>query len=231
MGVLGQKKFQNTQGDFNFGGCVSDDDVAVLEDKSGRITIKNSKEFNISNFVSGCILALKGQAITGGYFQVSEYCFAGIPFQSKLPKAINVKSKKDLYDGPRKLVAFISGIQFGQSTSQIQADLLLKFLRGEFPDTKSKQLASQISRVVIAGDSMVQPSQVDDVLRGSYRTSKLNQEVYQDISQVMDTFEFFLDQLSETIDVDIMPGEQDFSSSFLPQQPFNSCLFPQIAQK
>ena len=70
--------------------------------------------------------------------------------------------------------------------------------------------------MVIAGDSMVQPSQVDDVLRGSYRTSKLNQEVYQDISQVMDTFEFFLDQLSETIDVDIMPGEQDFSSSFMP---------------
>jgi DNA polymerase II small subunit/DNA polymerase delta subunit B len=32
----------------------------------------------------------------------------------------------------------------------------------------------------------------------------------------METFEFFLDQLSETIDVDIMPGEQDFSNSFLP---------------
>lgn len=47
----------------------------------------------------------------------------------------------------------------------------------------------------------------------------------------METFEFFLDQLSETIDVDIMPGEQDFSNSFLPQQPFNSCLFPSIASK
>ena len=47
----------------------------------------------------------------------------------------------------------------------------------------------------------------------------------------METFEFFLDQLSETIDVDIMPGEQDFSNSFLPQQPFNSYLFPSIASK
>lgn len=63
---------------------------------------------------------------------------------------------------------------------------------------------------------MVQPDKVDDVLRGSYRTGKLNEQVYSDISQVMDTFESFLDKLSETIDVDIMPGELDFSNSFMP---------------
>ena len=60
MGVLGQKKFQTSEGEFNFAGQVSEDDIAVLEDKSGRITIKNSEEFNINWFVSGCILALKG---------------------------------------------------------------------------------------------------------------------------------------------------------------------------
>ena len=79
---------------------------------------------------------------------------------------------------------------------------------------------------MVVGDSVVQPDQVDEVLRGSYRTSKLNQEVYTDINSVMETFEAFLDNLSETIDVDIMPGENDFSNSFMPQQPLNSCLFP-----
>lgn len=69
----------------------------------------------------------------------------------------------------------------------------MRFFRGEFPDSRSKQLVSQIQRVVIAGDSMVQPEKVDEVLRGSYRTSKLNVEVYEDISHVMETFEFFLD--------------------------------------
>jgi DNA polymerase II small subunit/DNA polymerase delta subunit B len=54
------------------------------------------------------------------------------------------------------------------------------------------------------------------VLRGSYRTDKLNKSVYSDIAQVMETFESFLDKLSETIDVDIMPGELDFSNSFMP---------------
>ena len=63
---------------------------------------------------------------------------------------------------------------------------------------------------------MIQPEQIDEVLRGSYRTNKLNQEVYTNISDVIDSFESFLDNLSETIDVDVMPGEQDFSNSFLP---------------
>lgn len=28
-----------------------------------------------------------------------------------------------------------------------------------------------------------------------------------------------------------MPGEQDFSNSFMPQQPFNSCVFPKLAKE
>ena len=84
MGVLGQKKFSDSEGNFNFGGFVNqdEDDVAVLEDKSGRITIQRTQKFDFNNFVSGCILALKGKAIKGGYFEVSEYCFAGIPYKS-----------------------------------------------------------------------------------------------------------------------------------------------------
>ena len=77
-------------------------------------------------------------------------------------------------------------------------------------------MASQISRVVIAGDSMIQPEKVDEVLRGSYRTNKLNEEVYGEISTVMDNLEHFIEKLSETIDVDLMPGEMDFSNSFMP---------------
>lgn len=82
MGVLGQKKFHDVEGNFLYGVNVNkeEDDVAVLEDKSGRITIKKTELFNIDHFVSGSIMALKGKAISGGYFQVSDYCFAGIPF-------------------------------------------------------------------------------------------------------------------------------------------------------
>ena len=187
MGVLGQKKFEDAEGKFLYGNFVSQnqegEDVAVLEDISGRITIKNSANFNINHFVSGTIVALRGQAINGGYFEVQDHCFAGIPFQGEIPKTCSsIGLQRELYDpealkpdSGRQFVAFISGIQFGKVSTQIHADLLLKFFRGEFADSKSRKLATQIQRVVIAGDSMVQPDQVDEVLRGSYRTSKLNQ--------------------------------------------------------
>ena len=49
MGVLGQNKFQ-MQGDenevFPFGNCVSEDDKAIIEDKSGRIEIRWSDKFD-----------------------------------------------------------------------------------------------------------------------------------------------------------------------------------------
>jgi hypothetical protein len=63
---------------------------------------------------------------------------------------------------------------------------------------------------------MVQPNKVDEVLRGSYRTSKLNEEVYKTIDGVLGLVEQWVDQVSETMDVDLMPGEQDFSNAFMP---------------
>jgi len=39
---------------------------------------------------------------------------------------------------------------------------------------------------------MVQPEKIDEVLRGSYRTNKINNEVYKSISEIMDNFEDFL---------------------------------------
>ena len=49
---------------------------------------------------------------------------------------------------------------------------MLRFFKGQLGS--SAQLAAQIKRVVIAGDSMIQPDKIDEVLRGSYRTNKIN---------------------------------------------------------
>jgi hypothetical protein len=101
MGVLGAKKFYKGD-EFNYGAYVTDEpdncDVAVLEDISGRITIKNSAKFTISNFVSGSIMALKGKAIAGGYFEVDEYCFAGVPMRNSPESIVLPNKKRELYD-------------------------------------------------------------------------------------------------------------------------------------
>ena len=41
--------------------------------------------------------------------------------------------------------------------------------------------------------------------------------MYKTISDVLDTFERFVEKVAATVDVDVMPGPSDFSSSFLPQ--------------
>ncbi len=83
MGVLGTRKFCKGQ-------YVSDDDYCVLEDQSGRIRIRKSDMFNAKDFVTGSIVALKGISDNKGYFEVHDYCYAGIPFSfDYIPKAIS----------------------------------------------------------------------------------------------------------------------------------------------
>ena len=89
-GTLGQKKFER-EGIFQHGAYVDqDNDTGVLEDISGRITIKNTEFFDISQFVSGTVMALKGQAKHGGYFEVNDQCFAGYPFHPYVPNDLGL---------------------------------------------------------------------------------------------------------------------------------------------
>lgn len=91
LGILGTRKFKN-------GKYVSEDDYAVLEDSSGRIRIKKGAKFNPDHFITGSILAFKGVVDNNGFFEVMDYCFAGIPFQNPLPKSVKIKLERGLYD-------------------------------------------------------------------------------------------------------------------------------------
>lgn len=75
---------------------------------------------------------------------------------------------------------------------------------------------------------MTQPEEIDEVMRGSYRTNKINERVYGGIKKAVGDFEQFMLDVCNDIDVDVMPGQHDFSGSFMPQQPLNTCLFPQL---
>jgi len=73
VGVLGTKKFSK-------GLYVSEDDYAVLEDSSGRIRLKKNENFDPKNFITGAIMSFLGVADQNGFFQVKDYCYAGILF-------------------------------------------------------------------------------------------------------------------------------------------------------
>ena len=59
FGVTGINQNQNLAGKY-----ISDDDQCILEDSSGRITIKESDKFRINEQVTGTIIALLGVADT-----------------------------------------------------------------------------------------------------------------------------------------------------------------------
>lgn len=176
LGTLGTRKFKNGQ-------YVSEEDYAVLEDNSGRVRIKKGDDtvFNPNDFVTGAIVALKGIVDKNGFFEVKDYCYAGIPYQTPVPRPIAqaMTKSRGLYDElkGREYIALVSGLEFGTPGDIISTELLLRFLRGEmFSSPKNVELASLITRVVICGNSIVQPEETDQVLRGSYRTQAMNQQ-------------------------------------------------------
>ena len=58
----------------------------------------------------------------------------------------------------------------------------------------------------------------------------MNEQVYLDLSNALEDFESFIEKISKVCDVDIMPGENDISGSFFPQQKLNIALFPKLVK-
>lgn len=153
----------------------------MLEDNSGRVRLRKNEVFSPENFVTGAIIAMKGIVDKNGFFDVKDYCFAGIPFQKAIPRSVGqaLTLKRGLFEDleSREFVALVSGLEFGEPGDVISSEILLRFLRGEmFSSPNNVKLASMITRVVFCGNSIVQPEQTDQVLRGSYRTQAMNQQ-------------------------------------------------------
>jgi len=77
-------------------------------------------------------------------------------------------------------------------------------------------LSAKIERLVICGDSVNEHEKSDIVNRGSYRTQTENKIVYDALNDNYDRFEAWLGQFIDVLDVDIMPGKEDFSSAYFP---------------
>ncbi|KAG8939131.1 hypothetical protein FRC00_014153 [Tulasnella sp. 408] len=104
-----------------------------------------------------------------GDFEVVDYCFAGLPPQSPLSESALSKSDKMDIDGEPsssssgEWIALVSGLEIGL-TSGTPADsefletsrqLLIEFLLGEAGGVEDQAFSSQISRLIILGNSVV----------------------------------------------------------------------------
>lgn len=153
-----------------------------------------------SKFVTGTVIALKGKINTNGFFEVSDYTLPGVPpINSLRQEEVKCNEEKTLFSDleNRKFMAFVSGMEFGNITQKTPTTMLCQFLCGNYGSKLERQLNSRVARVIIAGNHIAEESDIDEVIKGSFRTHDINEKVYTNISSSIEQFECFVKTISQ----------------------------------
>ncbi|KAK8228102.1 DNA polymerase-like protein subunit delta-2 [Phyllosticta capitalensis] len=208
-------------------------DEVMLEDESGRLHISGGI-LQDHPLVTGAIIAAIGSENKHGVFEVIDIRVADLPPQPERWALTQSPSKKA--PSSSKKVAIVSGLNIsGTSADSIALDLLLEFLLGEAGDASS---ASQITRLIIAGDSISKgspiPTREDLAARsktGGSATGAAARKFGYDASAYnaapIERLDAFLAELLPSIPVTILPGASDPANVAVPQQPLHPALFRQ----
>ncbi|TIB81330.1 hypothetical protein E3Q22_01092 [Wallemia mellicola] len=192
----------------------SNNDELCLEDESGRIKLVGDTILN-SQLVTGVIIGVLGIEKDPGEFTVIDICYPGIPPQPS--KVSSMDSDKS------PLVALVSGLKIGSQNADdaLSRQMLIDFLSGQHGGPSEQKLSSRITRLVIAGNCMSSPvAHVDDK-----KPKRFGQDQATFTSLPSKDFDNFLIELSDHVEVDILPGSVDPAGTLLPQQPFPKAMF------
>ncbi|KAI2465669.1 DNA polymerase alpha/epsilon subunit B-domain-containing protein [Annulohypoxylon bovei var. microspora] len=223
-------------------------DAVTLEDESGRIRLVGDVLDSVI-LVTGCIMAAMGTENANGELEVMDLKFPDLPPQpdrwalSKAPatggsiKGGEAKPKSEDADmtdvqpkGSGGKIAIVSGLGFSGSDAShaIELNLLLEFLLGESLDPAAQQELSQISRLIIAGNSisLQERGAADEDMTEKKAQKKYGYDsaAYNALpSQLLDEF---LSTLLPTMPVTLLPGAQDPANASYPQQSIHPAMFP-----
>eukprot|EP01089_Gocevia_fonbrunei_P001663 TRINITY_DN1154_c0_g1_i1.p1 TRINITY_DN1154_c0_g1~~TRINITY_DN1154_c0_g1_i1.p1 ORF type:complete len:441 (-),score=82.13 TRINITY_DN1154_c0_g1_i1:25-1347(-) len=196
---------------------VSDKDVLILEDDSGRIKLLGDS-FCKDSLVTGIVVVVKGIGEVDGDFQVQKIFLSGLP--SQIPRS-------ELTE-PNHYVAFISGLKIGDSHANLLPfQLFLDYVTGHIGSENEQEFQASIIRVIICGNSLVEPEEsAEGISFLRNQTKELSSRHKAKIISPIKDLDFLLSQLASSVEVDLLPGNSDPANFTLPQQPLNRCLFP-----
>ena len=209
----------------------------MLEDDSGRIKLVGDVLKQVF-MVTGCIVAVMGTENSHGEFNVIDLKFADLAPQpdrwalSDGPAKKEAKDEEDVEmtdSAPSKKIAIVSGLEFsGTDTSHsMQLNLLLDYLLGEVLDPAAQAELSQISRLIIAGNSIgLDRKTATDEADGKKTHKKYGYDASSYNPRPSQLFDSFLSELLPTMPVTLLPGELDPANASYPQQPIHSAMFP-----
>lgn len=232
----------------------------MLEDDSGRIRLVGDLLKTVP-LVTGCIIAAMGTENANGELEVIDIKFPDLPPQperwalSKPPSTSNGKAKVKNEDtsmggvssssssggggGSGKKIALVSGLSFSGADASyaLELNLLLEYLLGEALSSEVQKDICQISRLIIAGNSIStenrkkdEDSDNDDATAATSKKEKAGKKYGYDASsynplpsQLLDEF---LAELLPSMPVTLLPGAEDPANASYPQQPIHTVMFP-----
>lgn len=212
----------------------------MLEDDSGRIRLSGDLLKSV-NLVTGCIVAVMGTENPNGDLEIIDIKLPDLapqPERWSLTKLSDAKAKLKSEDrdeemenvspnGGKKL-AIVSGLSFSSSDASyaLELNLLLEYLLGEALGPVAQTEISQISRLIIAGNSISTAKAEHE----EATEKKVNKKYGYDASAYnalpSQLFDDFLAELLPSLPVTLLPGVLDPANASYPQQPIHTAMFP-----
>jgi DNA polymerase delta subunit 2 len=206
-------------------------DEMMLEDESGRLRVSGDTVH--SHYVTGCILAALGTEQADGTFQVIATQYADLPRQPQRwerEDAALTRAKKQIPKrGRAGKLAIVSGLDIAGQEADLALDLLVEFLTGEASSPPDQTSASQITRLIIAGDSLADASPI--LSREEFAARKSASKLYGYDAAAYnalpaDRLDTLLSEILPSLPITLLPGASDPANVALPQQPLHPAIFP-----
>ncbi|KAJ6547330.1 DNA polymerase alpha/epsilon subunit B-domain-containing protein [Mycena capillaripes] len=208
----------------------SPDDNIMLEDESGRIQLVGERVVG-ARLVTGVIIAALGIETPTGEFEVVDICYAEMAPQ---PTHGEAEGQMDIDADPQTdpWIAVVSGLDIGStSPADAQIQMLVEYLTGEEGGSHEQISAAQISRLIIAGDSLAPV-----VIKGEgfdEKEGKKGRRYGYDATSFSPhptlSLSAHLLDIARAMPIHLLPGETDPSGVILPQQPFPRAMFGAVS--
>ncbi|KAF7190399.1 DNA polymerase subunit delta-2 [Pseudocercospora fuligena] len=206
----------------------------MLEDESGRLKLTGGFLASVL-LVTGAIVAVLGTENSDGDFEVLDIRVPDLPRQPQRwerddgDAALKGKKASQKRETGGK-VAIVSGLSIsGDDGDTLMLDVLAEYLLGEAAGLDEQAEVSQISRLIIAGNTLAhgQPipsrEEVAAAKKSGKRTYGYDASAYN--ANPTERLDSYMASLLPSIPITLLPGFTDPTSTALPQQPIHPAMF------
>ncbi|KAK0420730.1 hypothetical protein QR680_014848 [Steinernema hermaphroditum] len=195
---------------------VGEEDFLELEDEKQLVKLAGAIDYN--EYITGCVIGVYGYACDkSDTFHVDKVITPALYPQDPLPEF-----------SEDRWIAFLSGIQI---TSKIEYDSDLTkalgavqhFLTNEFGSLDEDGNLYKFERLIIAGESI---AITEEGQQYSAAARYLTRKEESPNTRAMLMLDQFIQTITGSIPVDLMPGPSDPAPHMYPQQPIHKAVFP-----